>query len=288
MIGTEYFVNTKINEVNHLALRYQLGENEMAWNVNSGENRHITEMYRYQTTDLDNGYAVHINVIPVFDTQRNSWELKYYLYNLDRDINLDVTPYIEVGVNSDIFNGRKYGSTQHITVALQLERLELGLNRFCHVQKFDVALAHEPFTLNRPYLIDYHTNQPISYGEYNFVATSIGANGNDDRYYNISLNDHVQAKNFQEWLDRVYYPIQPIYNEQNELQAPKPTHVLIRADKRPDIVTEIDIVEHWDEIITGVLPREINTGDTMLVEFIRKQGTDVLYLALGSWVVNHG
>ena len=287
MIGTEYFVNTKINEINHLALRYQLGENEHAWNVNSGESRHITEIYRYQTTDLDNNYAVNINVVPVFDMTRGTWGLSYYLYNLDRDINIDVTPYIEMGVNSDIFNGRKYGVTQHIAVALQLDKLGLGLNKYRHVQKFDIALAHEPYTLDRPYLIDYHSNQPVSYGEYNFAISRPNTNGEDHRYYDVHLNEQVGATSYQEWLDRVYYPIQPIYNSNSEVNAPAPTHVLLRSAKHPDIVSEIDISQHWKDNITGVLPRAILTGDTLIVEFIRKQRATVLYLAAGGWVIHH-
>lgn len=285
MIGTEYFVNTKINEINHLGLRYQLGENEMAWNTNSGESRHITEMYRYQTMDLDNSYAVNINIVPIWDRTRLAWELRYYLYNLDRDINLDVTAYIENGVNSDIFNGRKFGVTQHIAVALQLDRLDLGLAKYRHVQKFDIALVQEPSSLQRSYLIDYHTNQATSYGEYNIAAMKNPLGRIDDqRYYGIHLNEHVNATSYQEWLDRTFYCVQPIYNEQIELKAPLPTHVLIRSASNLDLITEIDIAQHWNDTIEGVLSNSFDVGDTILVEFIRKQGTTVLYLGMTPWV----
>lgn len=276
ILGLDYFVATRHGETNHFALRYQLAENEHAWNTNVGENRHITEIYRYRTMKVDGSYTVQLALLPLWDSQKETWDLRYYLHSLDRDVAVDVTTYIEQGVNSDIFNGRRFGVTQHMTVALQLERLNIGLNKFRYIQQFDIGLNGPPQNYNSPYLINYSNNQPIAYGEYNRVGLKTTTQVTSRI---INLNALVGATDFAQWLDRTYYAAEPAFDNTIEQRAPAPTHLVIRT---PDFTVEKEVTtSNWNTDITiDNVGETMTSNSTIFVEFIRKQANTIQYLTM--------
>lgn len=283
ILGLEYYVATRHGETNHFALRYQLADNEHAWNTNVGENRHITEIYRYRTMKVDGSYAVQLAILPVWDKQKETWELRYYLHSLDRDVAVEVTTYIEQGVNSDIFNGRRFGSTQHMTVALQLERLNIGLNKFRYVQQFDIGLNGSPQNYSSPYLINYSNNQKIAYGEYNQVGLKTTTQVTSRV---INLNDLVGATDFAQWLDRTYYTAEPAYDNNIEQRAPAPTHLVIRT---PNFTVEKEVTtSSWNlDILIENVGDEMVVNDTIFVEFVRKQANTVQYLTILPFILKN-
>ena len=265
IIGLGNYISTLAGETNSFALDYQLADNELAWNAEMGEGRGITEIYRYRTLEVDGSYSISLVCVPVWKGDTQGWDLQYYLYNLDRDIYLDVTDKIEVGATSDMFNGRSYGRIQHINVALELSKLDLGLNAYRHVQNFEIGLSGSPLLYDSPYIIQYHNNQNPGYGRDVKVKLDIGT----PLEAHFKFNEFLQIGTVEDFLERTVYQTKPVFNEHIESKAPAPTHFTITT---PDNVVHEYPLDMWNqEIVVPTSERyPFKDGSTVLVSWLRK------------------
>lgn len=268
IIGLENYIGTINGETNELGLVYNLGENELALNASSGESRHITTLYRYRTGDIDGDYTAMLNVIPHWVNDAIGWELKYYYTNLDRSMMLDVTHLVEAGANTDLFDGKRYGKIQRISVVLNLAKLELGLKEYRHVQAFTIGLMGSPLNYDSPFKINYHATQELPYGE--FCKIKLKTTG-DEATKVINLNEFMVAKDFGEFLDRTLYAMKPLYDQFRESRAPKPTHFIV---KHPNGTSATYPVSKWSEDLEIPVSDDfpLNEGATIEIEWVEKIG----------------
>lgn len=241
ILGFDNNISTIANETGSFGLSYQLADNELAWNATQGASRGITEIYRYRVVSVEGSYPVSLVVVPVWQGDALGYELKYWLFSQSRDIMMDVTDYIELGANSEMFNGRKYGSIQHIVVAVELSKLGLGLNKYRHVQAFDIGLSGNPANYAIPYLIHYKPNQDPAYGVENRIKLIRTTN---PLKVVLNLNGVADRADLKSYLDRTYYLANPLYDERVELQAPTPTHFVIQS---PDLSLHEFPIEKWNQ-----------------------------------------
>lgn len=279
LLGLDYYTPTRVGETGSLPLRYLLAENEHAWNSAVGEFRHVTRIYRYRTTNVDGNYSVMLNIIPVYNKLSQQWDLRYYLHNLNRDLMLDVTDKVETGINSELFNGRKYGAFQHIVVALQLERLGLGLKPFRYVQQFDIGLTAPSTGSLVPYQLNYDNNQDDSYGESNTITVKVTQAGSV-----INLNEQSQHATVEDFLRKTYYAARPLYDAKQQAAPVVPTHFILRSlDGHYE--QEFAISQFNADIPFPRDTYQVSNQDTMLVTFIAKSGRQKLYLNTTGWQV---
>lgn len=274
--GLENYIGTIRGETNSLVLTYYLGENELALNAGSGETRHVSTGYRYRTGEIDGDYSVQLNVIPYWVDDQTGYDLKYILTNLDRSLMLDVTDLIEPGANTELFDGRKFGKVQHMSVVLNLAKLNTGLKEYRHVQGFSIGLVGNPLNYDSPFKINYHATQEIPYGE--FCKIKLKTTG-DENTKVINLNEYILAKDVDEFLARTLYNMKPLYDVMTESKAPKPTHFIIKA---PDGSSITQPLTNWNtDIQIPVSPAfPLKEGNTLEVEWIEKVGpTKILHLA---------
>lgn len=264
ILGLENYIATIPGETNSFALSYMLGENELALNASSGETRHITNIYRYETNMVEGSYNVMLNVVPVWKDEEIGWELKYYLTNLDRDNVIDVTEYVELGEGSAIFDGKKTGKFQRIVAVVELSKLGIGLKKYRHVQSIQVALSGSPYSFDKPYLIRYHATQENPYGEYCRVGLT-----KTDAAVKVNLNQWIQAEDLTTFLKRTFYDAKPIYNKNTETEAPRPTHfAFIKEDGTLD---EHPITDWNKDLIYDTGTDEmLQEGDTLTVQWMKK------------------
>lgn len=276
IIGLENYIGTIRGETNQLGLTYHLGENELALNASSGLTRHVTTIYRYRTGDIDGDYSVMINVIPTWVDDNVGWDLRYYLTNMDRSLMTDITDLVEPGVNTEPFNGKKFGKVQHQSVVINLARLGTGLKEYRHVQAFTIALMGNPLNYDKPFMINYHATQELPYGE--FAKVKLKSTG-DENVKAVNLNEHGNASDVDEFLSRTLYAMKPLYDHLSESKAPKPTHFVV---KHPNGTSMTYPLSKWNEDIEiPVSPSfPLKEGSTLEVEWIVKVGpTKLLHLA---------
>lgn len=223
VIGWDRYLNTLPHEVGSFGLTYQLGENELSLSAQKGEGRHITEIYRYRTLAPNGSYSVMIYPLLQFIDDDSGYTIKWMLYNLDRDLSMDITEFIEMGVNSDLFNGRKYGSVQRIVVAVELSRLGLGLEPYRHVQSFDIALRGNPILSQDPFHITFLNSKQEPFGKH----SKIWLFGSTTTETAITLNHNAAFSSVEDFLNATYRLAQPLYDQNIETSAPTPTHVVL-------------------------------------------------------------
>lgn len=264
IIGLDHYISTIPHETNSFGLTYHLGENELAWGSNTGLNRHITEIYRYRTLEVDGSYSVMLHVVPEWNGRNNGWSLRYYISNLERSFLKDVTAHVEIGTESDIFNGRRYGIMQQLTVAVELSSLELGLDNYRHVQTFEIGLKGDPTEVDVPYLIHYFTDQEDSYGEHALLKMKETTSAKV-----INLDGHVYSSSLNDFLQKTYDRSKPLFNGQLASRAPIPTHFVI---VHPSGETEERPISDYNKDIPLKLLRNqaVVEGNTLVIYWVNK------------------
>lgn len=253
-----------------LVLQYQLADNEESTEALRGTNRFMTKTYTARTKEVDGAYSVRLSILPQWNG--SEWDLGYRLHNLDRNISYDVSDVVEAASNSVPFNPRKFGVAQRVVVALQLDKVNSSFYRFRHVQAFEVSVMGPPTMDTSPFYIGYHSGQDPYYGQ--DVKALLSSQG-DRHYLDFSSSAQTQA----DWLEKLFYRTEPMYNRFAETEAPKPTHVIFRA---PGVEETFDI-NNWRG--QNEIPTTIPNGTVGSLEWILKDNNTVMYLGASPIVV---
>lgn len=269
VIGLNHFLPSIVSQNVPIVLRYRLGVNESAYNITVGEDRFITETYNIRTTVVDGAYSVKLFVYPVWRNVIEGYTLRWYLYNGDRDVVYDVTGMIEYSSAVPAFNPTAYGVSQRLAVAIDLSNVSGTYTNYRHVQSVDLVLWNQGTERSTNWTIAYEQNQNPVYGIDNHAKMTF-INTNLYRL-NISLDE----TDFDEWIDRIYYRTKPLIDPTRELNAPLPTHFVIKVLGQ---VFEFPISQWNQELTIG--SSGINNNDTLFIEFIRKTPDTDLYLGV--------
>lgn len=279
LLGLDHVISTLPHETASIALVYHLGPNELAWNASSGKNRHVTTVYRYRTLDVDGSYTVKITVVPEWISVNSGYRLRYFLFNLERTYMMEITDLVEYGIDSEPFNGRRYGVVQHLAVAINLDKLGIGLKSFRHVQTLSIALRGNPEEFYEPYVINY-------FGEdtQNLKPILLHVN-HDSRLVNTAHNtvirihsDNVPVKTEQQTIEQYlmdtvlthsYKYARPVYDRNTEANAITPTHVRIRLpDGQTYMGTIRDLANGINRYTSEEDRRNLTVGTTLLIEWL--------------------
>lgn len=277
LVGIDNYIATEVGELTKLVLTYTLSENEYAYGTTQPlPDRSITKEYRLLTVQTDNSYSVKLFASPVWNNNASRWDLRYYLYSLDRDMIEDVTSNIEVGAMSTAFNGTNYATAQEIVVAFNMNNLGTTYSYYRHVQPFTIAL-HGPGS-NRSAIDYWHIQyeNDVNYGN-GLVANAIADTAPGTWRVDVSNGYSTTT----EWLRYHFNPLMPLYLVSTEDKAPTPTHIRLRLGTT--WVREITIDEALQPI-TGV-NTAVTHGAALRMEFFRRTADSDLELALGSLTI---
>ncbi len=263
--GLQNYAPTISGQKVPLVLTYKLGPNEYSTIAQGGNERFISESYSIRTVDVVGAYSVKLFPIPQWNNTTATWELDYLLYTLDRGEWFNATPFIEVGSNSSAFNGRLWGTTQWLTVAIDIEKVDPRLSRFRHVQTFGISLLRNGLSPDDSWEIMFN-NSGAAYG------TNISCEASFISVGHWSLNIASGYTALEDWLNAVYYRTEPLYDVQNESRAPAPTHFMLNIN---GIRNEYPI-SSWNLALpstTGDL-----AGKSVVIEWRRRVSSDTLEL----------
>jgi hypothetical protein len=226
--GLKHFVASYPNQKHPLVLTYHLGAGESAEAATQLANgkAHISKNYTARITEVPGSRNVKLFVIPRWDNPTTRWYLDYFIYNLDRGTYHYVNPtWIELGVNSPSFDPVNYQIVQHLTVAVDIEKVHPSLPKHRHVQSFDIALRGNGVNAGNAtqwYLYYTPSDPTTAYGDLLFCEMkriSVGVE------WEVRID--CGLTNIVEWLDRVFYKTQPLYDKKTETRAPAPTHFIL-------------------------------------------------------------
>lgn len=274
LFGLDNYVATIVGQKFALTLIYNLSQNEIVYgataNVNgSGGAAFISESYRATTQNMDGAYTVKLFAVPQFIDSVNGWRLDWYLFNLDRNIAMLVTPYVKFAPNSPTFLPRGYGVNQQLQVMLNLHDVNPSFKSFIFTQTLGLVLYRDGTDqTGTNWTIQYAPGQNPPYGQ-NLKASTTFVNQNLMQVYiNQGLTDQT------DWLNKVYYPSLPLTDPTQETVPPEPnmfSFVLPGGD------VEFPISQ-WNSQM--VLSTVVPDGGTLLVKFFLRTPENDLELAL--------
>lgn len=276
MHGLENYIATVQGQKLPLVLSYKLSPNEYSYVVEPSPNKHISEAYEATTLRADGAYTVKLFAYPVWINALSGYRLEYYLYNLDRDQVYPVTNLVQMASDSRAFNPIEYGTVQKITVAIDLNRVDNRFANYRHVQTFEITLLAEGTNANEDnWTVGFSPGQNPPYGPgLQALANFINVN-------NWQLDIRCQCATKEEWLTRVYYATQPLYDPESEARAPEPNFfVLVAGNHRVEVP-----IDAWDSLITThEAPID---GAPVYLEFLRRGVTTDLQLGVSALITHY-
>lgn len=270
--GLEAYAATIVGQTTQLVLKYKLASNEIAYGPYLGQEGHIAQPIEIRTVNVVGSYSVQLFAYPVWIDAVSGYRLEWFLYDLDRSISYNVTPYVTIYTSTRVYDPKLYGVKQTLQVGVNLRQVNGSYKNFTHVQFIDIQL--NKVGSERP-LIDNAPNWQVA-----SVAgtTLMFGQGCWATYYRPTSNVYqVKVKGAAttqaEWLTNNYVRTNPLVNGFSETVAPTPTHFQLIVG---DLVQE-HAVSEWDQTFQ-FSQGPVNNG-TSFLKFIYRTSEGDLYLA---------
>ena len=270
MHGVDQYVSSIVGQRVDLVLSYALSDNEVAYANTNVNGRYVTEAYFLLTTNPNNSYSVKLFGYPYFIDENNGYQMRWWLFNLDRNISFEVTPFVRFSENTGSYDPKGYGYLQRKSVSLNLRDVSAAFKPFIHTQLVDIVLNGPPTSDNNPWSVSHEsisTRSPFGVG---LFAKRIGNN-----QINISSN----FTDFLEWKDHFYKQTYPLVNNRTELVPPNPTHFVINYE---GIDTEYQI-DDWSANLN--VSSAVLIYKTVSIKFIKRTSTGDIQLAIAATVI---
>lgn len=272
MHGLEQYLSTIIGQKVDMVLSYALSENETAYAGVTSDGHYVTEPYELITVNPNNSYSVKLFGYPIWVSEATGYVMQWWLFNLDRNVWFDVTPYVRFADNTGPYDPKGYGYLQHKTVSINLHDVSGAFNQFIHVQTVDIVLNGFPDVspLSTAWTMSHEsiTGRP-------FYGTGLYAKKVSDTELNLSSG----IATYEEWLERVYSDTFPLVDRSAELTAPVPTHFVVTIN---GVSTEYPVA-NWNANI--VVNQDITVFKTITLRFVKKTGVADMQLGISAMLV---
>jgi hypothetical protein len=270
MYGLNNYIATVVGQEFPMALAYNLAEDEVSYNLEPTANRRLMVSYKAKTAPRDGAYEVKLFMYPIWQDAERGYRMEYWLYNLDRQTFYNVTPYVQMGVNSQPFRPTEYGVMQSITVAVDLNKVDGRFAPYRHVQSFQIALMARGDSEQPNWIVYFRPDQEQGYGQ-GLIADLEYENVN---YWNLRVDNGYASKEL--WLKDMYYGIEPLVNDDVEVLPPEPTHFRVQFLHNSWEFT----VDQWNEAL--VVINDLKRGEVVYLEWIRRTYDSDLQLGISA------
>ena len=273
--GFNPYVATIVGQMVPLVLTYNLAPNEVAYGANSvGNRKFISLNLRAQTLNTNGIYTPKLFAYPVWIDQINGYRLKWWLYNLDRNVVLDATPYVTVQNNSPSFNPIGYGIKQTLTVAVNLSDVSSTFGNYNHIQTVAISLVTPGSSPPTNWTIQFDPNQFPAFGNGNVAKTTLIQQNLFQ--LDITCGETVLAN----WIQRMYLNTEPLTDPQQEVAAPVPNFFSI-VTSNGDVAFPIS---EWNQVLP--INNIINNLDTLFVKFFLRTADNDVQLSIAGLPVH--
>jgi len=274
MLGLDGFVATYPNQTDQWVLRYRVGQNEAINGAVVSDGYFTTKPYDVKVTQVQGMYSVKIFGFPVWRNPIDGYTLQWFMYTLDRDQWIDVTPYVQIGSNSPAFDPTLYGVVQQIQWVIELSNVDPSYGNWVHTQVINFSLLRQGTETNGPRWEIRDQGYAEVYGRetectMEFVNSNLRI---------LNFGSGLQTKS--EWLQKAYYQLNPLIDTFVGTTAPEPNFVKIRTRAGSEIEISVD---DWNSDIP--VSFQVDANDTIFMHFIRRTVDNDLQLAVGGWSV---
>lgn len=276
--GYENFTSTSAGAMFDVGLSYFLSEDEVAWDaLGNTPVRTKVENYKIRAINPDGNYTAKLFVVPTWSSL-GRYELKWFLYNMERKYVYDVTGKVEFTPGYS-FNGTLYAAKQQLRVAINMGDVDDYFINYRFVENLAITLVSPGTAVsqNTYYRIEY--DDQYIYGN-NLRIDSVSSTTQINTF---NLNIANGCTTVDEWLNKVYYPTTPLYYTSAEDLPPNPTEFVLRNNENTwQRVIQIE------DVLQPIMGVNLATkqGDTFILEFGARTDTTLLQLSLASMVNN--
>ena len=274
IIGLEQFVSTIIGQNVNLVLSYALGPDEVVYGAVTSDNKYVTQPYRLRVIDPNNSYRVKVFGYPVWIDSANGYRMKWFLFNLDRNIWFDVTEYVMFAPNTGTFDPKGYGYTQRKAIQLNLRDVSGAFKPYIHTQIFDINLITQPNGDNTPWtVLSSNDSNDTPYGP-GLHAQRLSASAGQTL---LKLDSGIATQ--AEWTNQVYGKTYPLMDRMNELAPPAATHFEISYGG----VKNTYAISSWNATLS--LAINVPIYGTVMIRFYRIANSAEVHLSEAAMLV---
>lgn len=262
--GFDGYLATIVGQRINLVLKYNLQPNEISYNLTSLDNAQISEQYEATTLNVDGSYNLKLYGYPVWLDDVNGYRLEWFLYNLDRNIKYNVTPWVVINTDFRPFNPTLYGTVQTLNVSMNIQNANGSFKNYIHAQTIDIVLNKRGSERPNNWTVGFSPGQNPRYGVDTFAtAYFMGVN-----QWRVRVD--CEAVNYADWLNKTYLLTEPLINETAELEPVTPNWFALIIN---GTATEYPISQ-WNAelVINGALQ---NNSNVYLRFFKRTSETDL-------------
>jgi hypothetical protein len=223
LLGMESYLATMVNQKIPVVLRYTPTPDEIVYGATRGDKIFVTQPYSIRTIESKGAYNVRLYCFPEWIGELNGYHLRWFLYSSERNARYEVTQHIRYAVNTVGFQSKAYGINQLLNVNLTLSDINPLYENFRYAQTVQVVLWRAGDERDTNWTVVYENGQSPAYGD----TTHGRLEFINYNYYKLNLASECVSQ--LEWLNKLYYPMKPIYDPLREAVAPKPSHFRVRV-----------------------------------------------------------
>lgn len=220
--GMSDYLATQVNQKVPVVLTYRLSEEEVVYGASRGEFAHVSQNYTIKTIQSNGAYNVKLLGFPEWQNAAQGYRMRWWLSNSDRNMFQEVTDLVQLAVNNEPWNPTLYGVVQNLNVQVNLHDVNPIYENWRHSQTVQVLLRRPATDRVTNWTVAFDPGQTPAYGDDTHAKLEF-INYN---YYKLNLAGNAASR--EDWLERLYKRIRPIYDPLRETEAPLPTHFRIK------------------------------------------------------------
>lgn len=274
VMGLQNFVATIVGQEVDFTLQYNFSADEVFYDAQTGTptgDKFKNEGYKAIVENADGSYTVKLFCVPHWDTTTNQYFLDWYLYDLDRDLSVLVTPFVTYQSQRG-FDGTStgFGINQQLQVAIDLNKVNGQYKKYIFTQTLGIVLYRAATDHSGdPWAIYYDPSQNPPYGiglkaKVNFVNQNL-------KYVDVSQGAADQAT----WLNLVLAPARPLYDPTAESTYPVPNmFAFVQSDG-----TDVEFpISQWNA--QNIVSTSVPDAGTLYMKFFLRTPENDLQIAM--------
>lgn len=225
LLGVDEYRPHSPGQSAELGLVYTLSDDEQFYMAQPGQDGRKTRVYQLVAGAVEGAYAPKLYTYPSWDSKASQWALRHFMYDLLRKSYTEVTDLVTLNESSPPFKPKSYNTLQDLTFNLILKDVSPEYNATIYKQDTSIVLYKDINGPDKRWGVQYSQDKPV-YDALFAKTTNAGA------ATKVNLTNGYTK--FDDWLQALYWSVQPSYDIWNEEQAPTPNivYVMLQDGKR--------------------------------------------------------
>jgi len=272
--GLEGYMSSQAGQEFDIVLKYTLGPNESSMVLQVGNNGQISKVYQAATLAVDNAYSFKLYGFPQWQSQALGYGLQWFLYDMNRNINYDVSDKVVINTNFEPWQPKAYGILQTLNVSIDVSLADPSFKSYVHAETAQIVLnGIGDESGYYPWSVAFTPGQNPRYSAFALGTHQL----NNTLNWELDISNNVTT--LDTWLKTVYYPTVPLFDSNVEKAPPAPTHFNVISNG----VTTRFPVSAWNSKIAmgNGMPEFTN----IIIEFVMETNTGDLQLSVAAMPV---